>query len=378
MTHPYNDHSTAGHYIQTGHPWHVPIGGGFNATPNDWPAMGSVVEYLDQQPAGSGRAPRDIAQLRRTCRTAWATCRSTRSSSTGPASMPAGWAAATTRWRPTSASATRTDNPYFRDCTDEELNFRIQGLAAADGADARPARPPAVAARRSSTTQLRGRRRRPAIAALRQLPQRALSLVTSDEDAHGPRHPPGAGGAPRPLRPPPVRPVDADGPPAGRSRRAVRHRRLGTPSTATAGTRTCTATTCRSTCCPVSTRRCPRCWTICDERGLLDETLVVCLGEMGRTPQANDAGAAATGARCFPAVLAGGGIRGGDCYGRSDKDAAYPLEQPTSPRRPGRHDLTTAWASIRTALPDRQGRPITIVEGGRPCGAVRLNRSQSG
>ena len=29
MTHPYNDHSTAGHYIQTGHPWSVPIGGGF-------------------------------------------------------------------------------------------------------------------------------------------------------------------------------------------------------------------------------------------------------------------------------------------------------------------------------------------------------------
>src|SRR5688572_10668130 len=48
MTHPYNDHSTAGHYIQTGHPWHIPIGGGFNATPRDWPSIGSVVEYLDQ------------------------------------------------------------------------------------------------------------------------------------------------------------------------------------------------------------------------------------------------------------------------------------------------------------------------------------------
>src|SRR5262245_13171381 len=48
MTHKYNDHSTAGHYIQTGHPWHIPIGGGFNATPKDWPAMGSIVEYTDQ------------------------------------------------------------------------------------------------------------------------------------------------------------------------------------------------------------------------------------------------------------------------------------------------------------------------------------------
>ena len=52
MTHGYNDHSTAGHYIQTGHPWHVPIGGGFNATDRDWPAMGSVVEYVDQQSGG--------------------------------------------------------------------------------------------------------------------------------------------------------------------------------------------------------------------------------------------------------------------------------------------------------------------------------------
>ena len=49
MTHTYNDHSTAGHYMQTGHPWHVPIGGGFNATPRDWPAIGSIVEYLGQR-----------------------------------------------------------------------------------------------------------------------------------------------------------------------------------------------------------------------------------------------------------------------------------------------------------------------------------------
>ncbi len=49
MTHPYNDHSGAGHYMQTGRMWQVPIGGGFNPTAQDWPAMGSVVEYLAQQ-----------------------------------------------------------------------------------------------------------------------------------------------------------------------------------------------------------------------------------------------------------------------------------------------------------------------------------------
>jgi hypothetical protein len=55
MTHSYNDHSGAGHYIQTGRRWQLPVGGGFNATAQDWPAIGSVVEYLDQRVVGSGR-----------------------------------------------------------------------------------------------------------------------------------------------------------------------------------------------------------------------------------------------------------------------------------------------------------------------------------
>src|SRR5580704_19792973 len=36
MTHNYNDHSGAGHYMQTGKRWHLPIGGGFSATAHDW------------------------------------------------------------------------------------------------------------------------------------------------------------------------------------------------------------------------------------------------------------------------------------------------------------------------------------------------------
>src|SRR5436305_1695354 len=47
MTHDFNDHSGGGHYIQTGHRWQVPIGGGFSPTPNDWPSIGSVVEYSE-------------------------------------------------------------------------------------------------------------------------------------------------------------------------------------------------------------------------------------------------------------------------------------------------------------------------------------------
>src|SRR4051812_13169950 len=52
MTHSFNDHSGAGHYIQTGKRWHIPIGAGFSATADDWPSMGSVVEYLSQHAPG--------------------------------------------------------------------------------------------------------------------------------------------------------------------------------------------------------------------------------------------------------------------------------------------------------------------------------------
>ena len=52
MSHSFNDHSGGGHYIQTGRRWHVPIGGGFSPTPKDWPSVGSVVEYADQQRHG--------------------------------------------------------------------------------------------------------------------------------------------------------------------------------------------------------------------------------------------------------------------------------------------------------------------------------------
>ncbi|MBT5019808.1 MAG: DUF1501 domain-containing protein, partial [Planctomicrobium sp.] len=52
MTHDFNDHSGAAHYLQTGKKWHIPVGGGFSATPKDWPSMGAVTEYLTQQQPG--------------------------------------------------------------------------------------------------------------------------------------------------------------------------------------------------------------------------------------------------------------------------------------------------------------------------------------
>lgn len=76
-----------------------------------------------------------------------------------------------------------------------------------------------------------------------------------------------------------------------------------------------------------------------EDRGLLDDTLVIWSGEFGRTPKIgqrnSDAGAGADGRdhwpNVFSSVLAGGGIRGGQVYGASDRHAAYPAADAVQP-----------------------------------------------
>jgi hypothetical protein len=68
-----------------------------------------------------------------------------------------------------------------------------------------------------------------------------------------------------------------------------------------------------------------------DERGLLDSTLVIWLGDFGRTPTINKDAGRDHWPRCFSAVLAGGGIRGGRVVGASDAIGAYPKDRPVTP-----------------------------------------------
>ncbi|HND53501.1 MAG TPA: DUF1501 domain-containing protein, partial [Pirellulaceae bacterium] len=101
------------------------------------------------------------------------------------------------------------------------------------------------------------------------------------------------------------------------------------------------------------------------ERGMLDDTLVVWTGEFGRTPRIgqrnSDAGAGRDGRDhwpgCFTSVLAGGGVRGGMVYGRSDKSAAYPAADPVAPL-----DLI---ASVYHLLGVPDGQEL-VDAGGRP------------
>jgi hypothetical protein len=105
------------------------------------------------------------------------------------------------------------------------------------------------------------------------------------------------------------------------------------------------------------------------ERGLLDETLVVAMGEMGRTPKINkDAGRDHWGA-CQSVLLTGGGVRGGQVYGASDKHAAYVKDNPVRPE----DLLATVYHAFGLApqreVHDKEGRPHRISDG-RPVTAL--------
>jgi hypothetical protein len=103
-----------------------------------------------------------------------------------------------------------------------------------------------------------------------------------------------------------------------------------------------------------------------DRRGLLAETLVVCLSEHGRTPKLNTGrgGGRDHWSRCYSVVLAGGGIARGRVVGRSDKIAGDPVERRISPK----DILATIYHLLgidpSTSLADRQGRPLPLLPEG--------------
>lgn len=72
-----------------------------------------------------------------------------------------------------------------------------------------------------------------------------------------------------------------------------------------------------------------------EERGLLETTLVVCLGEFGRTPRINNIGSRDHWHPCYFSVWAGGGVQPGRFIGESDERGEFPKTTPTTPEMVG-------------------------------------------
>ena len=361
MTHDFNDHSGGGHYIQTGRKWHVPVGGGFLATPEDWPSIGSVVEYLDQQtPGGLDRELPSYAAVPN-----WLGKLQESGQYRRPGQY-AGWLGRS--FNPLTTSVNKknlNDNPYWRNCSDEELTFSLEGLSPEVSLQTLQTRVSLLDQFEQSRQQLESSQ------PYEQDPirRRALALVTSDKTRSA---------------------LDLQQEPAQLRDRYGRHlfgqSCLMARLLVEAGTRFVTvhydcvdgyswdshrnSDDVKKHLLPTFDQACAALLGDLDDRGLLDDTLVVAIGEMGRTPKANAQWGRDHWSTLFPALLAGAGIQGGTTHGNSDRQGAYPKDHPVSPE-----DLaaTLYWAlgiSPDIMLPDRLGRPTPMIDGGTPLKAI--------
>lgn len=103
-----------------------------------------------------------------------------------------------------------------------------------------------------------------------------------------------------------------------------------------------------------------------EERGLLDSTLIVVMGEMGRSPKVNAKAGRDHWPQCGFSLLAGGGIREGTVFGATDKQAAYPVSHPVSPGDVVATIYTLLGVDPHMTVPDLTGRPVHIAHGGDP------------
>ena len=100
-------------------------------------------------------------------------------------------------------------------------------------------------------------------------------------------------------------------------------------------------------------------------RGLFERTMVVAMGEFGRTPKMNSAAGRDHWGHTFSVMMAGGGIRGGTVVGKSDERGAHVVDRPVHPE----DVIATVYQHLginarETAIKDRTGRPLYLVERG--------------
>lgn len=102
------------------------------------------------------------------------------------------------------------------------------------------------------------------------------------------------------------------------------------------------------------------------DRGLLEETLVVVMGEFGRTPKLNTRGGRDHWPRVFSVALAGGGVRGGQVVGESDAVGESPRERPITPADLACTIYRLLGIDPALELKTSDGRPVRVNQSGTP------------
>ena len=99
---------------------------------------------------------------------------------------------------------------------------------------------------------------------------------------------------------------------------------------------------------------------------MLDDVLIYCAGEFGRTPLINGHAGRDHWANCFSVLLGGGGLKGGQVVGASEPRGGDVQERPVTPQ----DVLATIYQSLGIPLDphfqDASGRPVSIVGTGKP------------
>jgi hypothetical protein len=114
---------------------------------------------------------------------------------------------------------------------------------------------------------------------------------------------------------------------------------------------------------PITEQTLPTLLIDLEERGMLEETLVVWMGEFGRTPNINGNISRDHWPQCYTTLLAGGGTKRGFVYGASDKTGSYPAEDPV---RPDDLSATLFYAlgiDPHTEMRTAADRPVVVSEG---------------
>jgi uncharacterized protein (DUF1501 family) len=103
-----------------------------------------------------------------------------------------------------------------------------------------------------------------------------------------------------------------------------------------------------------------------DDRGLLERTAVIWMGEFGRTPRINGNSGRDHWASCWSAVVGGAGMKGGIAVGRTNSDGTEVDSQPCTAQDLMATVCKSLGIPLETTFTSPNGRPLKIANGGKP------------